>query len=98
VVGRLLAEAIFLTFTRRWCARIGNPRFRKRQEQLEEPGPIRKQAASSTCTNGSIRFAQEESGWYAHKLKTVARKGLWVRVPRPPLNGPLTWAFAIPAL
>src|ERR671918_1534488 len=44
---------------------------------------------------GAVRLTQEESGWCAHNLKTVARKGLWVRVPRPPRKRPLIWAFAI---
>jgi hypothetical protein len=34
--------------------------------------------------SGSVRKSQEESGPRSHSLKTVGRKPLWVRAPRPP--------------
>ncbi len=41
---------------------------------------------------GSVKWSSEGADRLGAALKTVARRGLSVRVPRPPL--PLTWAFA----
>jgi hypothetical protein len=66
------------------------------QRRQDDPGPLRKQSRPSTRQSGGVRATRDRSGHPANNLKTVARKGLWVRVPRPPLKGPLTSTFAIP--
>jgi hypothetical protein len=55
------------------------------QRSHDEPGPIRKMDCRRPAEAGVVKFRQEESGRRAHNLKTVVRKDLWVRVPRPPL-------------
>ena len=55
------------------------------QEARSSPNP-KKQARSAQV--GRVRRC-------AHNLKTVVRKDLWVRVPRPPRNGPSELGFRI---
>jgi hypothetical protein len=78
-------------------AGIGNPlatRDSGRDHRSDdEPGPIRKRAAAPTCTNRSSQVHLGRVRMCAYYLKTVARKGLWVRVPRPPQ--PVTCGFAL---
>jgi hypothetical protein len=53
-------------------------------ETTKNPGQSRSRPPHCPAQIGSVRLTQRESGWCAHNLKTVVRKDLWVRVPRPP--------------
>jgi hypothetical protein len=61
-----------------------------------EPGRLRKQNRGLTCSSGRGQAQAVRVRRSCNNLKTVARKGLWVRVQRPPLKSALTWRFAIP--
>ena len=67
------------------CAHDWQPAI---QEQLGtammNPGRPENRPPHCTAQMGSVRLPQEGSGYCAHNLKTVVRKDLWVRVPRPP--------------
>ena len=73
------------------CQRFVNERARKDQDRLV---PVRKWSYRWPEAKASARSRHGQSGRPATHLKTVVRKDLWVRVPRPPPNVPLTCAFA----
>jgi hypothetical protein len=64
------------------CRRFVNERARKDQDRL---APVRKWSYRWPAQIASDRSRQDQSGRPATHLKPVARKGLWVRIPRPPL-------------
>jgi hypothetical protein len=52
----------------------------------------------SQTEKGPRGTTRDNAGSLLAVLKTVVRKDLWVRVPRPPQKWRLTWAFAIPSV
>jgi hypothetical protein len=66
------------------CQRFVNERARKDQDRLV---PVRKWSYRWPAQIASGRSSQDQSGRPATHLKTVVRKDLGVRVPRPPQTG-----------